>query len=170
MGTLPRQLKDMMVFGNGEAWVGDASSVTLPVLGRIMEEYRGAGMTRAVKIDMGGTPLEAEFTFGGPMREVVRAYGSAQINSEQLRFVGIYENDDTGELTNVEVVMRGRYEEIDRGEQKPGEASEFKAKAALGYYKETWNGVTEIEIDVLGMVEIAGGVDRLAERRALLGL
>lgn len=170
MSSLPRQLKDMMTFNNGGAWVGEATSVTLPVLGRIFEEHRGAGMGRAVKLDMGGTPLEAEFTCAGPMRDVLRAYGAAGVNAEQLRFVGVYENDDTGELTQVEVVMRGRHEEIDFGEQKPGEATEFKTKVALAYYKLTWNGLTEIEIDVLGMVENVGGVDRLAERRALLGI
>lgn len=167
----PRKLKQMMMFVNSVSYVGETNSVTLPKLDRKFEGYRSGGMNRSAKIDMGGgDDLDVEHTYGGPMRELIRQYGVSTMGGVQLRFAGAYENDDTGEVDSVEIVLRGRHEEIDRGEQKPGEGGEFKVKTACVYYKEIWNGVTEVEIDVLGMVEIVGGVDRLAEYRAALGI
>ncbi len=64
--------------------------------------------------------------------------------------------------------MRGRHEEIDMGEQKVGEGGEFKAKMALVYYRLEWNGEVLIEIDVLNMIHMVGGVDRLADMRDII--
>lgn len=167
----PRKLKQMVVFVDGVGYAGETTSVTLPKLERKFEAYRAGGMNRPVKIDMGGgDDLDVEHSYGGPVREILRQYGLTRLDAAQVRFVGSYENDDTGEITAVEVVMRGRHQEIDRGEQKPGEDTEFKVKTACSYYKESWNGVVEVEIDTLGLVEIVGGVDRMAEHRAALGL
>lgn len=166
---LPRKLKQMMLFVNG-VWVAENVAMTLPKLTRQFEEYRGGGMNRPVMIDMGGEALEAEWTCGGFVREVLRQYGAPTVNGVQLRFVASLQNDDTGEITAVEVVMRGRHQEIDRGESKPGEDTEMKVKTACAYYKESWNGRTEVEIDVLGMVERVGGIDQMAGHRAALGM
>lgn len=167
---LPRKLKQLMLFNAGLTYVGDVTSVTLPKLARKLEEYRSGGMNRPAKIDMGGEALEIEFTCGGPMRDVLRQYGAVGVGDVQLRFVGSYQDDDSGEVTAIEITVRGRHEEIDMGEAKPGEGTEFKVKSSLVYYKLSWNGVTEIEIDVLGMIEMVGGVDRMAEIRASLGI
>ncbi|MEG3089758.1 phage major tail tube protein [Sphingomonas sp. PB4P5] len=167
---LPRKLKNMMIFNAGVAYIGEADSFTQPKLTRKLEEYRGAGMDTGVKLDMGGEPIEVEFTCAGPMRDVLRQYGAVGVADVQLRFVGAYQNDDTGAVDNIEIVVRGRHEEIDLGESKPGEGGEMKVKTAVAYYKLTWNGATEIEIDALGMVLIVGGVDRFAEIRAALGI
>jgi P2 family phage contractile tail tube protein len=167
---LPRKLKIMMMFIDGRGYAGETTSVTLPNLSRKLEAYRGGGMSGAVKLDMGaGDDLDLEHSYGGPIREVIRQYGLPSLTGVQLRFVGSYEADDTGELTTVEIVARGRHEEIDRGEQKPGEAGEFKVKTACAYYKEIWNGRTEVEIDRLAGIEIVDGVDLMAAHRAALG-
>lgn len=167
---LPRTLKDMMLFNEGNGYVGECASVTLPPLTRKMEGWRGGGMSGEVKLDMGQEPLELEATYGGPMRDILRQYGMVSVTGVYLRFVGNYQRDDDGSLDTVEVIVRGRHEEIDMGDAKPGEAGEFKTKTALAYYKLIWNGTTEIEIDPINMVEIVGGADRLAERRAALGI
>jgi P2 family phage contractile tail tube protein len=164
----PRKLKQMALFVDG-AWIAENISMTLPKLARKFEEYRGGGMGGAVGVDMGADGLlEAQWSCGGWVRDVLRQYG-ASISGTQLRFVGSLENDDTGELTSVEVVMRGRHQEIDLGESKPGEDTEMKIKSVLAYYKLDWNGATDIEIDRLGMIEIVGGVDLMAGHRANLG-
>ena len=77
------------------------------------------------------------------------------------RFAGAYQRDDTGEVDAVEVVVKGRHEEIDMGDQEPGEDTEHKVVTNCTYYKLTVNGVVEIEIDILGFKETIGGVDRL---------
>ena len=164
------KLKQMMMFNDGDAFIGETVSVTPPKLVRKLEDYRAGGMSRPVKVDMGGEPLEMEATYGGPMREILRQYGVLNVSGVQQRFVGSFLDDDTGAPTVIEIVTRGRHEEIDMGEMKPGEDGEFKVKSQLVYFKLSWNGVVEIEIDVLGMIEIVGGVDLMAQHRAALGL
>lgn len=168
--ALPNKLKNLMLFNAGLAYIGDVVSVTLPKLTRKLDEYRGGGMDSPVKIDMGGEAMDLEWTCGGPMRDVLRQYGAIGVADVQLRFAGAYQKDDTGDVASVEIVVRGRHEEIDMGEQKPGDGGDFKVKTAVAYYKLTWNGVTEVEIDVLGMTFTVGGVDRLAEIRGALGI
>ena len=168
--AFPSKLKQLMMFNNGTAFIGETVSITVPKLVRKLEDYRGGGMSRPVKIDMGGEPLEMEAVYGGPMRDVLRQYGQLNLSGVQQRFVGSHQNDDTGAVDVVEIVTRGRHEEIDMGEWKPGEDTEFKVKSQLSYFKLTWNGVVEIEIDVLGMIEIVGGVDLMADHRAAMGL
>lgn len=164
--ALPRKLKSLNLFNEGASYLGLVASVTLPKLTRKLEERRGGGMDGTVKIDMGAEPLELEFTTGGPMRDVLRQYGLTNISGAFLRFAGAWQDDGTGSVDTVEITVRGRHEEIDMGEAKPGEGGEFKVKSALTYYRLDWNGVTEIEIDVLNGVFIVGGIDRMAEIRA----
>ena len=168
--AFPSKLKQTMMFNDGEAFIGETVSITPPKLVRKFEDYRAGGMSRAVKVDMGGEALEMEATYGGPMRQILRQHGMLNLSGVQQRFVGSFQNDDTGAVDVVEIVTRGRHEEIDMGEWKPGEDTEFKVKSQLSYFKLTWNDVVEVEIDVLGMIEIVGGVDLMADHRAAMGL
>ncbi|MEG8027114.1 phage major tail tube protein [Sphingomonas aerolata] len=163
--AFPSKLKQTMMFNDGEAFIGETVSITPPKLVRKFEDYRAGGMSRAVKVDMGGEALEMEATYGGPMRQILRQHGMLNISGVQQRFVGSFQNDDTGAVDVVEIVTRGRHEEIDMGEWKPGEDTEFKVKSQLSYFKLTWNDVVEVEIDVLGMIEVVGGVDLMAAHR-----
>jgi P2 family phage contractile tail tube protein len=163
------KLKQMMMFNDGDAFIGETVSITPPKLVRKFEDYRAGGMGRAVKVDMGGEPLEMEATYGGPMRQILRQYGQLNLAAVQQRFVGSFIDDETGLPTAIEIVTRGRHEEIDMGEWKPGEDTEFKVKSQLVYFKLSRDGVADIEIDVLGMIEIVGGVDLMAPHRAALG-
>lgn len=169
--ALPRVLKDLMIFNAGLAYIGQANSATLPKLARKIEKWRGGGMDSPVPIDMGGADdMDFEFSCGGPMRDVVAQYGIMSMAGVQLRFAGAYQNDVTGRMDSIEITVRGRHEEIDRGEQKVGEMGAFKVKVACSYYKEDWNGRTLVEIDPINGVLIVDGVDRLADRRDALGL
>lgn len=170
--ALPRKLKNMNLFNDGNSYLGLSKNVTLPVLGRKMEGYRGGGMNGPVKIDYGMSDdgIQLEWTLGGLDVIVLRQYGIPRADGVLLRWAGAYQQDDTAEVVAVEVVVRGRHEEIDMGEAEPGEDTEHSITTTCSYYKLTVNGVTEIEIDILNMVEMAGGVDRLAQQRAAIGL
>jgi P2 family phage contractile tail tube protein len=74
------------------------------------------------------------------MLDVLRQFGATDAGGVFLRFAGAYQNDETGRIDAVEVTVRGRHEEIDQGEHKPGEGGEFKVKSALVYYRLDWNG------------------------------
>jgi len=167
--ALPRKLKNFNVFHNSVSFIGEVQEINLPKLGRKTEDYRGAGMTGDVAIDMGNDKLELETTYGGHMRDVVAQYGITRVDGVLMRFAGAYQRDDSGDVDAVEIVMRGRHTEIDRGKAASGDKTEFKVKSALTYYKETVNGATLIEIDLINMVEIVDGVDRLAQQRAAIG-
>lgn len=168
--AFPRVLKNMMLRNAGNAYLGEVASVTLPKLARKLESIRMGGMDRGAKADMGGEDLDVEHAYAAPMRDILRQYGITDLAGVQLSFVGAYVNDADGTTDAVEVFVRGRHEEIDFGEQKVGEKGDFKVKSALVYYKLVWNGVTEIEIDVLNMTEVVGGVDRLADQRNAIGI
>lgn len=169
MGS-PRTLKDMMLFNEGLAYVGEVQTVTLPTLTRKTEEWRGGGMGGVAEMDLGLEALEMSFTCGGPMRDVLRQFGVTTIDGVYLRFAGAYQQDETGSVDTIEVIVRGRHKEIEMGDQEVGEAGEFSVTSGLVYYKLLWNGRTEIEIDIMAGIEIIDGVDRRAAIRSALGL
>ena len=168
--ALPRKLKNYNVFHDGVSFAGQAEEITLPKLARKLEEFRGAGMNGPVDIDLGAEKMELEATYGGLMREVFKAYGTTAVDGVMLRFAGAYQRDDSGEVDAVEVVVRGRHTELDPGNAKAGDNSQFKVKSSLSYYKMTVNGEVWCEIDHVNFIETIFGVDRLAEQRRAIGL
>lgn len=168
--ALPRKLKNFNLFADGESYAGVATEVVLPKLTRKMEEMRAGGMNGPVDADLGLEKLELEWTCGGYVRQVYEQFGIGRADGVLLRFAGAYQRDDTGDVTAVEVTVRGRHSEIDPGTAKAGDDSPLKVKSTLSYYKLTENGLTVIEIDLLNMVEIVGGEDRMAEQRKAIGL
>ncbi|WP_420142383.1 phage major tail tube protein [Sphingomonas sp.] len=165
---LPRTLKNLMLRRNGVSLGGATATVTLPKLARKLEEYRGAGMDTPIKLDMGGEALEMECTINGMAVELYRGFGGT-LAGEMLNFTGAYEREDTGEIFAVDVFTRGRYEEIEAGEQKLGELNGTKAKLALAYYRLDVDGRTLVEIDPINGVMIVDGFDVLAAQRAAMG-
>ena len=168
--SIPKKLKNMNLFNEGRSYLGVIASVTLPKLTRKMEEWRGGGMDGSVKVDLGQDALEMEWTDGGIAEQALKQYGAASVNGLMLRFAGAYQADDTGQVSAVEVTVRGRHEEIDMGDGKPGDDSESKMKTACAYYRLVIDDQPVIEIDVLNGVFIVDGVDRYAEIRTAIGL
>lgn len=167
---MPAKLKNMNVFNDGASYLGLCTEVTLPKLGRTFEEYRAGGMDGPVEVDMGGTALQMETKLGGLVVHMLRQFGMVRIDGVMLRFAGAYQDDATGLVQPVEVVVRGRHQEIDMGGAKPGEDTEHTVKSSLVYYKLIVNGRTEIEIDRMNMIFIVDGTDILAAQRAAIGL
>ena len=167
---LPRKLKDMNLFVNGDSYQGQCASVTRPKLARKMEEWRGAGMDGAVQIDMGQEPLDMEFKIGGYGSLLYSQFGIAQVDGVQLRWMGAYQSDDDGGITAVEILARGRFPEMDPGESKVGDATEETFKFIPVYYRQVENGRDVVEVDILNMICKVNGIDRLANLRAAIGL
>lgn len=170
--AMPRKLKHMNLFNEGESYMGVASTVILPKLTRKLEAWRGAGMDGIAKVDMGmgDDGLQLEWTLGGVDMTVIKQYGAVSANGIGLRFAGSYQQDDTGDTVPVEVVVRGRHEEIDMGEAKPGEDTEHKITTACTYYKLTVDGEELIEIDTMAMIFVVDGKDLMEEHRRNIGL
>jgi P2 family phage contractile tail tube protein len=171
--ALPRKLKKLNVFLNGDNWVGVAEDFTPAKLSRKFEPYRGGGMGGAVNIDMGmeDSALDVSFTFGGYGEELLRCMGEPKADGTSIRFSGSVQRDDTGEVGAVEIICRGRFKELDRGTLKSGDNTQSKVSMVNTYYKEIIDGQVIHEIDLINMIEIGpDGVDRMAEHRAAIGL
>ncbi|WP_447878441.1 phage major tail tube protein [Serratia fonticola] len=170
--ALPKKLKYLNIYNAGSNFRGVAESMTLPKLTRKLENYRGGGMNGSAPIDLGldDDALSMEWTLGGLDLMTLGQLGDPIVDNTMLRFVGSFEDDSTGEVSAVEVVLRGRHKELDLGEYKQGENSQTKISTQCTYYKMTIDGQDWVEIDVINFVEIIGGVDRLAKHRTILGL
>ncbi len=171
--ALPRKLKRLNVFIDGEYWIGEAEEFTPAKLTRKFEKYRGGGMPGAVDIDMGldDSALEVEFVFSGVSDALIKRQGATTVEAVSLRFVGAIQRDDTGEVSSIEIVCRGRFKELDHGTFKNGDDSTTKASMTCTYYKVIIDGEVLHEIDVINMIDIGtDGVDRMADHRKAIGL
>lgn len=168
--ALPRTLKLMNVFNNGVSFLGVAEEVELPKLNMKIEDYRAGGMIGEVGINLGLDKLEITHKYAGIVPELFKGFASEKIDSELIRFAGSYQRDDTGDVTAVEILMRGRHTELDGGNSKAGEKTETSIKSALTYYKMTVDGKDIVEIDMLNAVLKIEGKDRYEKHRAAIGL
>ena len=114
--SIGMKLKQTMMFNEGQAFVGETISITPPKLVRKLEDYRAGGMDRPIKIDMGGEAMEMEAVYGGPMRQILNQAQMMNVGGVYQRFVGSYQDDSLGTFHTVEMVTRGRHEEIHLGE------------------------------------------------------
>ena len=170
--AMPRKLKNFNIFNDANSYQGIVKNITLPTLARKMEAYRGGGMNGPVKADMGLSDdgIQVEWTLGGWDLLAIRQWGATSASAVALRFTGAVQQDDTGATPAVEVVMRGRHEEIDFGSAEPGGDTEHSITTTCTYYKLSVDGEVLVEIDILNMVEIVNGEDILADQRAALGI
>lgn len=167
---LPHKLKNFNVYADGDSYLGQVSEVTLPPIKTKGEAYRGGGMLGEVDIDMGLEKLEAEVKYGGIVRGVMRRLGLVGVAGSMLRFVGAYQEDVASGILAAELVTRGRLMELDPGNAKAGDNTEWTGKYTLAYLKWTLNGRVEVEIDMLNNVYVVDGIDRMAGIRAALQL
>lgn len=167
---LPRSLKHFATFVDGVNYIGEMPEVGLPKLTRKMEDYRSGGMNAPVKLDFGMEGMEAELTAAGYMKDLFSSWGTLRHDGVLLRFAGSLQGDDNESWEALEVVMRGRFSELDPGKAKGGEKTEIKLKAEISYYKLSINGKVLIEIDAVNFIEVVNGIDRLAQVRAALGI
>ena len=170
--ALPKKLKMMNLFNEGNSYLGQTGEVTLPKIGRKFEDWRGGGMDGNIKWDNGISDDMIEFAWklGGIDPLVISQYGAATVAAIGLRFAGSYQRDDTGETTALEIVVRGRHEEIDFGNAKAGDDTELSIKTIWSYLKITIDGEVFIEIDIPGVVFKVKGVDMYEKHRANIGL
>jgi hypothetical protein len=170
--ALPRKLKHLNLFNDGNNWQGIVESLTLPKFTRKFEKYRGGGMAGAVDVDMGldDGALDTEFSIGGMESLLYKQLAKTTADAIQLRFTGSIQRDDTGEVQAVELVVRGRHKEIDAGELKTGESNSTKVSSTNSYAKLTINGEVLYEVDTINMIEIVDGVDLMEAHRQAIGL
>ena len=165
---LPHKLKNFNTFVDGNSYAGIAAELALPKIASEGESFRTAGMLGPVKADLGLAALELEETYGGIVAKVAEQLGNPAADGSMVRFVGAYQADDTGGVKAAELVVRGRIEELDPGNAKAGGDTEWKVKRTLTYLKWIFDGRVLVEIDLINMIYVVNGVDRMKEIRAAL--
>lgn len=90
--ALPRKLKHLNLFNDGNNWQGIVESLTLPKFTRKYEKYRGGGMPGAVDVDLGldDSALDTEFSIGGTELLLFKQMGKATVDGIQLRFTALF--------------------------------------------------------------------------------
>lgn len=168
--ALPNSLKNFNAFNDGVSFMGVIEELKLPKLSRKFEEFRGGGMDGPVSLDMGQEKLEIEQICSGFVLDAYKAYGCTSASGVMIRFAGAYQREDTGDVQAVEIVVRGRHQEIDGGDAKVGDKGKTTIKSALTYYKLTVDGKEVIEIDLLNFVFKVDGKDMMDKQRKAIGL
>lgn len=165
---LPHKLKNFNVFGDGDNWIGKIPEVALPKIALKVEQYRGGGMLAEIDVPLGLEKMEMEIKLGGLILSALRSIGATTVDGSMLRFVGAYQEDVAGAILAAELVVRGLVVELDPGNAKVGDNTEWSRKMTISYLKWLANGRTEIEIDVINCVFMVDGVDKMAGIRAAL--
>lgn len=166
---VPQTLYLMNMFVDGINFAGDVPTLTLPKLTTKTADYRGGGMDAAIEMDQGMEKMEANFTTNGVRREAMKFYGLADQTAFNSVFRGSFKAQK-GLTTAVVATLRGMLKEVDPGDWKPGEPSEFKYAIALSYYKLEVDGRLLYEIDPVNCVRVIDGVDQLTAVRRDLGM
>lgn len=168
---LPRKIKNFAVVNDGNQTAGTIDEFSIPKLSRKMEEYRGGGMSGPIKVDLGMEHMEASFNCAEWSEKILEQFGLCNSSGVPLRLSAYHERDDSDcGFDLVEVVLRGRWSELDFGALKAGEMNNQKVTMPLTYFKYMQNSIVIAEIEPLGMKENIGGKDRLLERRIAIGL
>ncbi|MDO5058764.1 MAG: phage major tail tube protein [Neisseria sp.] len=166
---LPLILKGFNVFADGLNKYGVLMDVKRPKVAYKTEDYTPGGGLGEMTVIHGVEKLELELTSKGYDAELFKSM-SHKISGNLLRYQGALHKEDEEDYTELVGEARGRIIEADPGEDKAGEGGEHKFKYALTYWKETVNGETVVEIDLLNNKFFIGGKDVRAGIRKALGL
>lgn len=162
-------LKNFNLFVDGRGFAGELGDYTPPSPSVAGEEYRAGGMDGPIDIDMGQEKMTTAFVLRNYSADVLALWGIAPGQLIQVTARGALESED-GTVTPVIHNMRGKIMQPDRGTWSPGQSASITVNMTVEAFKETIGGVVGTDIDIVNMKRVIGGVDRLAEQRAALGI
>lgn len=156
--SFPAILRDYAIFNEG-VYVGEGDTARVPKLAYKTEEWIGSGMPAPVEIDDHLEKLECEWSTKGFYDLPFLQFGERRLSGIGLRFVGHYQEPDTGAVDLIEVEIRGRHKEIDLGEFKRQDQGGTKVMSSLVSYKLLKNSRELIFVDTLSRIERYDGKD-----------
>jgi hypothetical protein len=166
----PRILKNFTTFVNGRGKAGVVEELELPEIDFKQDAFRAGGMDAETEVDMGQGAMSAKFTFLDPDPRDLALVGLTTGNSVRTTSRGAFVRDSDGETVAVVCELGGKFKKLSMGNWKAGEKANQVYEMAVNYYRLNVGGVDVIEIDVLNMRRIIGGVDQLAGIRADIGI
>ncbi len=169
MATASNILKNFNVFIDGRGYAGVAEEMQLPTLGLATEDFRAGGMDGTIKIEMGQEAMECTITLSGYDLATLGLWGIGEGNNVPITARGALESLD-GTVTPIVVNLSGTIRSLEPGGWKAGEKSTLQLTIDVRSYKYTQNGQAIHDIDLINMVRIVNGKDRLAAQRSALGI
>jgi len=169
MATASNILKNFNVYIDGRGFAGVAEEVQLPTLELKSEDFRAGGMDGTIKIEMGQEALECNITLSGYDERTLALWGVGEGNLVPIVARGALESLD-GTVTPIVVNISGTIRSMEPDAWKSGEKSTLKLIVDIRAYKYSQNGQVIHDIDIINMVRIVNGKDRLANMRNALGI
>jgi len=169
MGTASNILKNFNVYIDGRGFAGVAEEVQLPTLELKSEDFRAGGMDGAIKIEQGQEAMEASISLSGYDSATLALWGVGEGNLVPIVARGALESLN-GTVTPIVVNISGTIRSMEPDAWKAGEKSTLKFTIDVRAYKYTQNGQVIHDIDIINMVRIVNGKDRLANIRNALGM
>lgn len=166
---LPRTLKNYNLFVNGIGYAGKVVEATMPVIKIKTEEHRAGGMDAPVELDMGMEKLEGKFVLEDYDPATAKLLGGLTADTP-FTFRGAIQAQGETAAQAVAIKITGFVKSRDLGSPKPGDKAPISFEFAARTYQETINGEVVIDIDVVNMKRVIGGVDQLASIRAAIGM
>ena len=169
MAIANKYLKSWSAFIDGKGFAGNVKEVTLPTLTLKTEDFQAGGMDAPVAIEMGQEKMEASITLTSYDTAVLSQWGLGEGNETPFVVRGALESFN-GEVEAIVVSMRGKVTAVEMSAWTPAAESTLKVTINLHSYRYEQAGSVIYDIDVVNMVRIINGTDRLKERRDALGL
>lgn len=167
---LPKIVRNFTGIVDGRQLDGLIDEIGLPKLKRKMDDYQGGGMLGPIATDMGMEELSLELTLAEVQLDLLALWGTPDASGVTARFLGAAKADDaSGTVNAVEIAVRGRFKEIDKGNWKRGDRAKMKITMPLTYFEYSVNGKSVLKINLLTGEEVVNGVDRSAAVRQALG-
>lgn len=165
---LPRVLKNFTAYIDGRGYIGRVESCQLPELAVAGADFRGGGMDAAVELDMGMNKLDASIVLAEYDPEVIKLFGLFTADTPVVLRGAIQRQGEAA--VPVVVRLQGGVKQLGRGQWQAGQNSQMTVAVNCNRYSEVIDGETVVDIDVLNMTRVIGGIDQLAEQRAALGV
>lgn len=169
MSAAAQLLKNFNLYVDGRGYAGNVEEVQLPSLNIKTEEFQAGGMDAPIAIDMGMEKLEATFKISKFDRDIITQWGIAAGNRVPLTLRGALESLD-GTVTPVVVALSGSIQSMEFDAITPGGKGGMSFKMSVVTFSYKQAAETLIDIDILNMKRIIGGVDRLAQIRNAIGI
>ena len=123
-------IKDCSIAVEGDVRIGQAKTMTIPVIERKVEEMRNAGMIKPREVAMGYEKLEASFTETAFDPAVMSLYGVHPNRDQNVIIYGYLESEDgTEHAARAECVVM--FKSLNAGDWAPGEAAETEYQLAV---------------------------------------
>lgn len=166
----PSIVKNFNMFVQGRGMAGLCDEAEVPELVEKTEEHRGGGMDGTAEVGMGQEAMRAKYTFAEVNPDLLKLWGVSNGNTARLILRATSQREDETATTAHVYEMHGAIRNMKIGSFKAGDKTTVEFEQSVNYFRVSLAGEDLIEIDVVNMIRIVGGVDQLAAQRADLGM